>query len=211
MKRMLLLSSVRFLMKNQLNIFGRSFLNFKMAFITTASKGVVDKTYLERDKKFFSEQRMDFEEIDLDDYKNKGTELLDKLRDFELVFLEGGNTYYLIKSIRESGFDKVIRELLSKGVVYSGASAGVCVACPSIEMVTWNHPDKYNYYGVKDFVGMNLIPFLISGHYKPEYKDLLQEKMKWTRYPVKVLTDDQAILVEGDKYTFVGNQEEIKF
>lgn len=207
---MLLLSSSRFLINNRPDIFGRSFSSYKMAYIITASKGVIDKDYLERDKKFFSEQKMDFEEIDLDVYKDKETELLDKLLGFELIFLEGGNTFYLMKSIRESGFDKVIEKLLTKGVIYSGASAGVYVACPSIEMALLKHQDKYEHYGVTDFTGMNLVPFLMSVHYKAEYVALLRERVKQAKYPVKILTDDQAILVEGDKYTLVGSQVEIK-
>ncbi len=208
MKRMLLLSSARFLMDNPPDIFGRPFSRYKMAYITTASKGVIDKGYLERDKKFFKEQEYNFEEIDIDG-KDEQT-LRDLLENFESVFVEGGNTFYLIKAIRESGFDKVVKELLPKGLIYSGGSAGAYVACPSIEMAAWRHQDKYDHYGVTDLTGMNLIPFLMSVHYKPENKELLQEKVKQTRYPVKILTDDQAILVQDNNYELVGNGVEIK-
>lgn len=208
MKRMLLLSSARFLMNNPPDIFGRPFSSYKMAYITTASKGVTDKGYLERDRKFFKEQKYNFEEIDLDG-KDEQT-LRELLKNFESVFVEGGNTFYLMKAIKGSGFDQVIKELLPKGLIYSGGSAGSYVACPSIEMATWRHQNKYDHYGVTDFTGMNLVPFLMSVHYKPEYKELLQEKIKQSKYPVKILTDDQVILVEGDNYQLVGKGEEIK-
>ena len=56
---------------------------------------------------------------------------------------------------------------------------------------------------------MNLVPFLITAHYKLEYKELLKEKIASARYPVKVLDDAQAILVEGDGFKLIGKGSEI--
>ena len=206
-KKILLLSSSRFLIDNP-QVFEKPFKDLKIAYIITASKSVPSTAYLERHRQFFKEQKYNIQEFDLDG-KNED-ELRNFLKDFEAVYMEGGNSFYLLKSIRESGFDKVVKELIPKGLIYIGASAGSYVACPTIEMALWKHQDKYDHHGITDYTAMNLVPFLMSVHYKPEYNDLLKDKISKARYPVKILDDDQAILIEGDTIKLIGKEEEIK-
>ena len=205
-KNILLLSSGRFLMSNA-QVFHKPFKDLRMAYVITAAKGVTNTDYIERTRNFFKEHGYNYEEIDLDG-KNQ-TQLRETLQKFEIVFVEGGNSFYLLKSIRESGFDIVIRELLQKGLIYMGASAGSYVACPSIEMAIWKHQDKYKHYEVTDFSAMNLVPFLMTVHYKPEYDDILKEKIAGARLPVKILTDQQALLIKNDEIHLIGDGEKI--
>ena len=114
-----------------------------------------------------------------------------------------------MKCVRESGFDKVVKELILKGVIYIGASAGSCIACPTIEMAYWKHPDR-NTFGLTDLRALNLVPFLLSVHFKPEYAPVLKRKISTSKYPVKILTDEQAILVRNGEAKLVGCGEEIK-
>src|SRR3989338_9654086 len=165
MSTLLLLSSFRFLMNNPPEVLGRPFNGFKMVHIINATKGVSNKEYFERNRAFFKEQNYDCTEIDLDE--TKGEELRNLLKKFELVYVEGGNTFYLLKAIRESDFENIIKELLPQGLIYMGASAGSYVACPTIEMAGLRHQNKYDHYGVTNFSAMNLVPFLLSVHYKP--------------------------------------------
>lgn len=206
MKRLLLLSSNRFL-ENNPQVFDKPFSKLKTAFVINASKSVPNTDYLERHRKFFKEHDYSIQELDIDG-KDKN-ELRALLKGFEAVFVEGGNSFYLLKSIRESGFDEVIRELLPQGLIYIGASAGSYVACPTIEMALWKHQDKYDHHGITDYTAMNLVPFLMTVHYKPEYREILKDKIARAKYPVKVLDDDQAILVDGDKVELIGRKGEI--
>lgn len=207
MKKLLLLSSARYLVKHP-EIFGKPLSDHKMLHVITASKGVTDLGYLERNRKYFDEQFAERLEYDLDG--KTGAEVRETLGKFNLVYLEGGNSFYLIKSIRESGFEKVLREFLPKGLVYMGGSAGSYVACPTIEMALWRHQDKYDHYGVTDMTGMNLVPFLLSVHYKPEYDEMIKAGMARIKYPVRILTDEQALEVTDDSYKLVGEGGEIK-
>ncbi|MFA4880714.1 MAG: Type 1 glutamine amidotransferase-like domain-containing protein [Candidatus Doudnabacteria bacterium] len=131
------------------------------------------------------------------------------LGDKDIIYVQGGNTFYLLKCVRESGFDKVVKELILKGVIYIGASAGSCIACPTIEMAYWKHPDR-NTFGLTDLRALNLVPFLLSVHFKPEYAPVLKRKISTSKYPVKILTDEQAILVRNGEAKLVGCGEEIK-
>jgi len=178
-----------------------------MAHVITASKSVPNIDYLERHRRFFHEQGYDIREVDLDG-KNP-EQLREELKGFEAVHVEGGNSFYLLKSIRESGFDIVIKELIPKGMIYIGASAGSYVTCPTIEMALWKHQDKYNHHGITDLTAMNLVPFLVTAHYKPEYKELLAEKIGKTHVPVRILSDSQAILYADGKESLLGDPHPI--
>lgn len=207
MKTLLLLSSGKFLNNDLSEYIGKSLKDLKIAHIITASKGkgVSSLSYLDRAREVFNQNNCYFEDLDLDG-KNEN-ELRGILKKFDGVFVNGGSTFYLLKSIRESGFDKVIKDLLPQGFIYMGASAGSYVACPTIEMASWKHLDKYDHYGLSDLTAMNLVPFLMSVHYIPEFHDLLKEKTAHSNFLTRILTDDQAILVKDNEIKFLGGEE----
>lgn len=205
--KLLLLSSSKFLKNDLKPYLGKSLGELRIAHIISASKGqgVNDLSYIEITKEIFNNSGCYFEDLDLDGKDEKY--LREYLKNFDAVFVNGGSTFYLLKSIRESGFDRVIKELLPQGFIYMGASAGSYVCCPTIEMSLWKHQDKYNHYGLTDLRALDLIPFLMTVHYSEEYKELLKEKIAMTNYQVKILNDEQAILVDEDKTVLLGGEE----
>ncbi|MDP2685079.1 MAG: Type 1 glutamine amidotransferase-like domain-containing protein [bacterium] len=196
-RKLLLSSSGSFITDGIYDVFDKPRNQIKWAYITTAGKSVLDDSYLKKHRQRMNELGWDFEEIDIEG-KNK-KELTKLLNGKEAVFVEGGNTFYLIKQIRLSGFDKVMRNLLDQGVVYVGSSAGSYVTCPTMEMATWkeNENDKFDHCGVTDFTGMNFVPFLIVAHYTPDLEPKIKHKIEKAKFPVKLLTDRQAIYVNG--------------
>ena len=192
-------------------VLGKPFKDLKVAVVINATKGkgVSNTDYLERDKSFLKKQGCNFFELDLDGKTE--SELWKILTNADVVYVEGGSSFYLLKSIKESGFDKVVKKLLPQGLIYMGASAGSYVACPTIEMATWKHQDKYDHYGITDLTAMKLVPFLLSAHYKPENQELLKEKISQVSLSVKILNDDQAIMAQDGNFKLIGKGEEIKF
>lgn len=67
------------------------------------------------------------EVIDLRDY-DSGDQVYDVLKDFDVLWLAGGNSFVLRAEMRRSGLDTVISKLLDEGKVYCGESAGAIVA-----------------------------------------------------------------------------------
>lgn len=85
---------------------------------------------------------------------------LETLAQAEAIFVGGGNTFRLLKSLRESGLLQAIRDRVEEGMAYMGASAGSNVAGPTIR--TTNdmpivQPDSFDSLG--------LVPFQINPHY----------------------------------------------
>ncbi len=204
----LITSSGSFITNSDIKLLGKPLSELSLTYITTAAKGVIDISYMERRRQRMRELCFNFHEFDIEDKKE--IEIREELINKEAVYVEGGNTFYLLKCIRESGFDAVIRELVLQGkLIYIGSSAGAYVACPTIEMAAWEHQDKYDHYGITDFGGLSLVPFIVTVHYNPTYKEIIKKEITNSFYPVKVLTDEQALLVQDDKITLLGNQDEI--
>jgi len=179
----------------------------RIAHIITASKIEKNFSYLEKENQIMRELGFNVENVDIEG-KNEN-ELRVLLSDKDIIYVQGGNTFYLLKHVKASGFDKVVKELIKKGVIYIGVSAGSYIACPTIEMAYWKDPDR-NTVGLNDLTGLNLVPFLLSVHFKPEYASILKQEISTVKHPVRILTDEQAILVIDNEVKLVGRGEEIK-
>jgi len=86
---------------------------------------------------------------------------LETLAGVEALFMGGGNTYALLKRLRESKLLDAIRERALGGMPYMGASAGANVAGPNI--LTTN---DWNVVALDRFDALGLVPFNINPHYK---------------------------------------------
>ncbi len=183
----------------------------KAVFVVTGAYGEPPETYggkepwwLIRDKQTLSDCGITHI-VDLD-LRGKNKVQLEKiLADKDLIFVSGGNTFFLLKYARESGFDKLIPFYIKRGAIYVGASAGSYLACPSIEMALWKEP-KRDKFGLTDTKGINLAPFLIMAHFVEKYRKIIDRAAKTTKYPIVALTDNQAVLVKGKKIKLLGPQ-----
>lgn len=76
------------------------------------------------------------------------------------VFVGGGNTFRLLKTLQECGLLAVLGERVRGGMPYMGASAGINVACPTLcttnDMPIVEPPS---------FGAMGVVPFQINPHY----------------------------------------------
>ena len=181
----------------------------EVCFIATAADPYDDKSFVEKDKERLTE--LGFKIIEIDLKQENENSLTGKLANLEVVFVEGGNTFYLMKYIRESGFDKAIKRFLDNGGIYLGVSAGSYVACPDIFPAQWKHAEDENRVGLKDFKGLGLVDFYVSPHYIPEHEAILNENKNSVSYPIYALTDSQAILINDRDTRFIGPGEFKKF
>jgi len=145
------------------------------------------------------------------DIKNKNqTELEKIIANKDIIFVNGGNTFYLLKWVKKTGFDKIIKDHVESGKLYIGISAGSYIACPTIEQSNWKHQDR-NKVGITDFTALNLVPFIITAHYEEKYRSVIENAAKSTRYPIVALNDKQAMLVEDNNYKLVGEKHKLFF
>ena len=189
-----------------LKILPRPANQINVAYVTTASKPSSDKTYVEKDRKLLIEAGFNIEEIDIEG-KNQ-TKLFKLLKDTNLIFVQGGNTFYLLNAVRESGFDKVVKDLISQGKIFVGVSAGSMICGPTVETANWKSRDR-NAVGLKDLTALNLVPFNLFVHYIPKWRSTIRHESGKSKHPVRILTDKQGFLVKNNKVELVGEKPEI--
>ena len=174
----------------------------KLAHIITASKVEEDISYVENERAAMAELGLQVEEIDIEGRDEH--ELRKALADKDIIYVQGGNTFFLLKCVRESGFDKVVKDLIEEGVIYIGVSAGSIIAGPTIETAGWKGTDgDSNMVGIEDFSGMGLVDFNVFVHYQDEYWEAVETESKKTNYPIRILTNDQAVLVKNGEVEFI--------
>ena len=206
----LLLTSAGMAMKDDIiKLLQKPTYDVTVAFITTASKPEENLDYVEKDLQIMKDIGFNVEELDIEG-KSEG-QLMKLLELKDIIYVEGGNTFYLLKAMRGCNFEKVIRKLLKSGKVYIGASAGSVVAGRTIKTSSWRNADR-NAVGLKDLRGLNLVPFDIFCHYQPEHAEIIKQQMPNPKKRVKklrILTDEQALLVQGKETDLIGEGEVI--
>lgn len=178
--------------------FGGNLGDKKVAILTTASE---DKEKNEFAVLAFSQLKgMGFGDVIFFDLEKQDPQ---ELLDFEVVYVNGGNTYYLLHWTKKSGFDIVIKEFLQKGGLYIGVSAGSIIAGPSIEVLNYTKGDP-NTIGLKDFSAMKLIQKAIEPHYTQEGEEAILAYEKASGIEAVRLADGMALVGEmGEEFDLI--------
>lgn len=172
----------------------------KVAFIPTASIPDADKSFMLTDRKELEEMGILKENI-VDFNLDKPTSFED-IKKFDVVFIDGGNTFYLLEKVRESGFDKAIKEYLKKDMgVYVGVSAGTILVGPDIEIAEpWDDKLITN---LRDTKGLNLINTAYSPHWVEEEEKILKQYKEKVDYEIRELRDGEGIVIKDGDVKFI--------
>jgi dipeptidase E len=122
----------------------------------------------------------------------------DMLKGKDLVWVMGGNTFYLNLYLHTSGFSELIKEHLDNGLVYGGESAGAVVVGLTLHGVEHLDDPKDSPGVIWD--GLRLVDSGIIPHWGYEkYGEYLekakQEMEKFTK--VVTIDNDNALVVNG--------------
>ncbi|MCL2057784.1 MAG: Type 1 glutamine amidotransferase-like domain-containing protein [Oscillospiraceae bacterium] len=131
------------------------------------------------------------------------------LSQYSAIYIGGGNTFKLLKEIKESRFDiKLIEYLSNSGFVYGGSAGSIIFGKDIIHAAI----NDENTVGLVDSSGINLVKgYNICCHYDETDGtniSYIQSKIKDHSKPTDItiaLPENCAIYVENDTITFLGS------
>ncbi|PKL76035.1 MAG: dipeptidase PepE [Candidatus Melainabacteria bacterium HGW-Melainabacteria-1] len=126
------------------------------------------------------------------------------------LFIGGGNTFLLTKTLYEYDLLTPIRERVSSGALrYMGSSAGSNVAGPSLKTT-----NDMPIVEPPSFETLNLVPFQMNPHYQDPLpdsthmgetrEDRIREFHDWNEAPVLGLREGGLVEIKGDQATLLG-------
>jgi dipeptidase E len=145
----------------------------------------------------------------LDLAKLSENELDHAFKDCDIIWVGGGNTFYLLQEVRRSGFDKFLEKKIKDGTPYVGTSAGSILLGPNIELVKFaDNPIEAPH--LTSYEGLNLFPLVPLAHidnpdFKVFYKDILNFALE-NDIPFVSLKENQFIFVQGTRWEIINSE-----
>ncbi len=183
--------------------------NKKTAYISNALDFSDD---LERRKKSeqsdieqLKELGLDVEIVDLRDYFDKQSGLEEKILEFGVIWVRGGNLFVLRQAMKLSGFDEILKKLIEKdNILYGAYSAGVCVLAPTLKgMDLLDDPNVKPYKDQPKVIwdGLEILNYSVIPHYQSDHAEA-ESAQKAVEYMIenkmlfKALKDGEVIIIE---------------
>lgn len=142
-------------------------------------------------------QRYGFYQIDIVDIAADGVDWRGRLANVDMLWLSGGNTFYLLDQVRKTGFDVWLKQNIDHKV-YVGGSASTILMTPTIA-VAGLEPGDENVPGITDLTGLGYVDFEIEPHCDAARIESVKEYADQTDNPVYAIDDLTAIkVVDGN-------------
>jgi len=175
----------------------------KILFIPTATNVDEYKKYIHLTQKVFEDFGYEVENFDISVFSEETVK--EKISETKIIFVSGGNTFYLLQELKKKNLISYLREKIENGLLYIGESAGSVITAPNIEYADIVD-DKALATELNDYTGLNLVDFYVVPHFEEEpfvessrkvvelYKDKLD---------LKVINNKEVVLVENDEFRIV--------
>ena len=172
----------------------------KILFIPTATNVDEYKKYIHLTQKVFEDFGYEVENFDISVFSEETVK--EKISETKIVFISGGNTFYLLQELKKKNLISYLRGKIENGLLYIGESAGSVITAPNIGYADIVD-DKALATELNDYTGLNLVDFYVVPHFEEEpfvessrkvvelYKDKLD---------LKVINNKEVVLVENDDF-----------
>lgn len=172
-----------------------------VTFIPTASISEEITHYIRAAIEAFEKLGVGVDELDISTAPLE--EIQEKLGRNDMIYVSGGNTFYLLQELRRSGADKIITDQVNSGKLYIGESAGSIITSPDIEYVKFlDDMDKAT--SLRSYEGLNFIRVYPVPHYNNEpFTDAANDLMAHynSRLNLVPISNTQVIQVDNNNIT----------
>ena len=174
-----------------------------VTFIPTASTPESYKEYVKLGQESLEELGLKVTPLDVATASSE--EIRSTLSEGDLIYISGGNTFYLLQELKRKGADKLIQAEIKGGKPCIGESAGAVIFAPSIEYIRlMDEPHKAP--ELASFAALGLIEKYPLPHYRCFPFVEMAETVLATyggRLSLVPITNHQAIIVRGRELTIV--------
>jgi len=145
-------------------------------------------------------------DLDLRDFFGATDRLRDRLREHDMVWINGGNAFLLRRAMKLSGMDAAMVDLLERDeIVYAGFSAAAVILAQSLRgLEAVDDPDDVpaGYPAEIEWNGLGILPFAIVVHHQSDHPESAAveieiEHYKRTNTRYRTLRDGEAFVVRG--------------
>ena len=164
---------------------------------------------------FMTGELADVEKAGIEMIRSAGELMSRNFRDYAALYISGGNTYKLLKDLKESGAFGKIRKYLTEedGIVYGG-SAGAIIFGKDLDSC---NTDDENEVGLVDHSGFNMIGgYSLLCHYTNRNRERTELSRKYLlelskTKPVYAIPEEDTIYVEDGRMEFIGDRPYYEF
>lgn len=166
-------------------------------FIPTASHVEPRRDYVYRAWSYF--ESLGYKVKDLEVSEISSEEAKRQIEDAEILYVAGGNTFYLLQELQKKDLLDIIRKKVEKGMVYVGESAGSILASSDIDYVHKIDP-KDQAPELLDTKGLGLMDFYVIPHYLDRpFEEVTQATYEMYKDELELVLIDnkQSIIADG--------------
>ncbi|MEG0619490.1 MAG: Type 1 glutamine amidotransferase-like domain-containing protein, partial [Bacilli bacterium] len=172
----------------------------KVCFITTASVPEKVNFFVSSGKKALEKHGMVIMELEISTASTE--EIEDKIFKSDIIYVAGGNTFFLLDALRKTGVDKLIIEQIRNGKPYIGESAGSMILSGNIEYASIMDSPKvapglngeYHALAITEF---SIVPHANNAPFKNVVKRIVQTYSD--NYNLSLISNNQAIMKIGEQ------------
>ncbi len=139
-----------------------------------------------------------------------------QIEEADVIFFEGGNTYYLMEWVNKSGLANLLPELL-KTKVYVGVSAGSLISNPkigqSISKIINDLDSKKEFSNMEalNLVDLYSIPHLNSSHFLKIREENIKKIADFLQKKVYALDDNSALKILNGEVEIISEGEYLEY
>jgi dipeptidase E len=170
-----------------------------VVFIPTAS--IVEKVnfYVGADKKALEKLGLVVDELEIS--KASPDTIKTKINNADYIFVEGGNTFFLLQELKRTGTDKLIIKHINKGKVYIGSSAGSVILSKDIEYIKHMDdpeaaPELKNKFTALSVVDFCVVPHCTNFPFKKAAEKIIGEYAE--KLDLRPISNNQVVSVDDD-------------
>jgi dipeptidase E len=171
----------------------------KIVFIPTASIAEKVTFYVGADKKALEKLGLVIDELEIT--KASPGEIKTKINNADYIFVEGGNTFFLLQELKRTGADKLIIKHINKGKLYIGSSAGSVILSKDIEYIKYMDnpdaaPDLKNKFTALSVVDFCVVPHCTNFPFKKAAEKITGEYSE--QLDLRPISNNQVVTVDDD-------------